>query len=230
MIVHCEICGKEQNVPPTRAKRYHTCSYACGGIRVSAPNNVTCCVCGKEAHMKPHRLNRIKGEWTCSKECFRIRQQTYMSGERNHQYGLKGPANATFSANLQNGEYVRMSDGYIIVYHPDNPHADKSGWIRQHRVIAEECYPDKNSRFMESINGSSYLNRTAIVHHMDGNKTNNAPENLAVVSLAEHSHIHNTNMNLEMQNLLFGVVKVGELRENPEVDNPDPSLSNSLQQ
>ena len=36
------------------------------------------------------------------------------------------------------------------------------------------------------------LFRQAIIHHIDGNKLNNVPENLELVSLAEHNSIHKT--------------------------------------
>lgn len=64
--------------------------------------------------------------------------------------------------------------GYVLSYHPDHPNANRSGYIREHRVV------------MESIVGR-FLTKEEVVHHIDGNKLNNCPSNLKLYqSNGEH--------------------------------------------
>ena len=49
--------------------------------------------------------------------------------------------------------------------------------VREHVLIAEEKIGRK-------------LKENEVVHHMDGDKRNNNPENLAVVTRSEHAKIH----------------------------------------
>lgn len=68
-------------------------------------------------------------------------------------------------------------DGYKWVYAYDSPMADCRGRVREHRYVISQ----KLGR---------PLRREEQVHHIDGNKLNNNPENLMLVSLSEHMSIH----------------------------------------
>jgi hypothetical protein len=50
-------------------------------------------------------------------------------------------------------------------------------WVYTHRRVAEK-----------QVGGAIYAGRE--VHHIDGNKNNNRPSNLTIVSKAEHRQIH----------------------------------------
>lgn len=55
---------------------------------------------------------------------------------------------------------------------------DRTGkWVLTHRRVAEKL-----------VGGKIYSGRE--VHHIDGNKSNNRPSNLMIVSKAEHRRIH----------------------------------------
>ena len=72
------------------------------------------------------------------------------------------------------------SNGYVLIRIPGHVHADVRGYVYEHRFIASE----KLGR---------PLKKGEVVHHIDGNKTNNSPENLQIVkSIAEHSMNHRT--------------------------------------
>lgn len=72
----------------------------------------------------------------------------------------------------------RHSQGYILVYIPDHPSADKCGYVLEHRIIIENHI-------------GRILCDTEIVHHINGKKDDNRIENLELVSRAEHAKIHN---------------------------------------
>ncbi len=76
------------------------------------------------------------------------------------------------------GGRKKHSGGYILVYRPDNHLADKHGFVLEHRLVAEQKYGRK-------------LTSSDIVHHIDGNKTNNNPENIVVLTRSEHAKLHN---------------------------------------
>jgi hypothetical protein len=67
--------------------------------------------------------------------------------------------------------------GYVYVYKPDHPHATKAGCVLEHILVAEE----KIGRL---------LMKNEVVHHINGNKADNLPENLMVCTRSEHVQIH----------------------------------------
>lgn len=147
-------------------------------------NNVKCPICGKEFHLKPSKLAIDKNHY-CSRECHREAKREYMKGERNHQYGLRGDKNASWKGGKKLSHY-----GYYLIYAPDHPFAQKDNHcVLEHRLIAEKYFlTDENSI---DVNGKKYLKPEYEVHHIDFDRTNNNPENLVVLTHAEHKAIHN---------------------------------------
>lgn len=62
---------------------------------------------------------------------------------------------------------------------PPHPRRNSKGLYPRHRVIAE----NEIGRLLEA---------DEVVHHLDGDKTNDSPRNLEVLSRAEHSRQHGT--------------------------------------
>lgn len=76
-------------------------------------------------------------------------------------------------------EGYRHSWGYKYIFKIDHPYANDGKYVAEHRLIMEE----KMGRYLEP---------NEIVHHINGNKSDNRVENLVVISRQEHGRIHNT--------------------------------------
>lgn len=75
--------------------------------------------------------------------------------------------------------------GYVLIWKPDHPRAQKkSGYVFEHILVAEE----KLGRPLV-WKGPGHPD-TEIVHHRNGNKQDNGPENIEVVRYAQHMSIH----------------------------------------
>lgn len=69
------------------------------------------------------------------------------------------------------------SGGYIRLWIPDHPNADSKGYVAEHRYI------------MEQILGRR-LEANECVHHIDGDKYNNSPDNLELTNWRDHAIMH----------------------------------------
>lgn len=81
------------------------------------------------------------------------------------------------SCHWKGGE-VSNGHGHIYAYAKDHPFATKGGYVMKHRLVMEK----KIGR---------YLKKEEVVHHIDGNRSNNKTENLQLcASASEHSRLH----------------------------------------
>jgi hypothetical protein len=67
--------------------------------------------------------------------------------------------------------------GYVEVYCPDHPMAKKNGYALEHRKVASDV-------------AGRPLAEDEEVHHINGVKSDNAPENLLVVKSGKHQQLH----------------------------------------
>lgn len=74
--------------------------------------------------------------------------------------------------------HIVTYNGYKMVKAPGgHPYADSKGYVREHRLVVEQ----KLGRYLEPHE---------VVHHKDGNKMNNDPDNLELTTLSEHTGEH----------------------------------------
>jgi hypothetical protein len=82
----------------------------------------------------------------------------------------------------RNGRFVTGKmldkDGYVLVSgHQTHPHADKDGCVREHILVMEQMV-------------GRFLNPGERVHHKDEVRGNNTPDNLEIMTDAEHARHH----------------------------------------
>ncbi len=144
--------------------------------------NCVCAVCGKRFHRKPSHIAGYRKNY-CSRECHYKDKHEYMSGEKNHQFGLKGSANASWKSDVKESRH-----GYTQIRCLDHPFADSEGFVLEHRLVAEQyLLTSENS---VEIDGKKYLRKDFVVHHINFDRKDNRPENLRVMTSREHQMLH----------------------------------------
>lgn len=96
--------------------------------------------------------------------------------------------------------------------------------------MIERNYKNFNPEYFEEIDGWIVLKDEYDIHHINEIKTDNRIENLQILTREEHTALHNSirSKRASKYKEIIGIIKQGELLENPEVDNQQPSLNSDI--
>lgn len=75
------------------------------------------------------------------------------------------------------GGRIVQDGGYLWEFCPVHPKCNKWGYVQQHRLVFERHH-------------GRFLRKWEIVHHLDGDKLNNDPNNLVAIDKKTHMAIH----------------------------------------
>lgn len=217
----CEVCGKKFSVIKCREKTAKYCCRQCSDYAwtLKRDNNVVCTECGKKFHMKASQIKRYSRRmgFFCSLECETKYRAMWFRGANNHQYGLRGDKNASYKGiELPKKNHKNID---FRVYSPLHPFADRNGRVLKHRLEVEKNAELFNLLFFIEIDGAKFLKKEFVVHHRDGDHSNNLIENLEILTRGKHTRTHNKGKIIirdTKTGRITGVIKQGELLENPK--------------
>jgi hypothetical protein len=203
----CEVCGTEFTHPASVQRR--SCSRTCAGVvrqrermqrgepmpvKPRKGDEVACVVCGTMFYRQPSMI--AKGRATCSIACAnkamgagQVVKACEVCGKamrlRPSQAARRFCSNRCNSIGMaqrplnreHNSRPARLdAQGYVLVYEPGHPNSVFHGWQYEHRLVAEKAI-------------GRMLHSHEHVHHVNGIKHDNRPENLQVLDAAQHSTI-----------------------------------------
>lgn len=197
--VTCAGCGtallrRESDMARSRTGRVF-CSKECRDLVGCKPRRgVTdrCLTCKAEVYSTPS-TPRLYCSKRCHDEGQRIDQATTTCKACGIEFRHQRSVPRTFCSKVceadgrivrplerqHNGRPARLNVfGYVMVWEPDHPTLSEKygGWMLEHRLVAER----ELGRPLDS---------SEEVHHINRDKTDNRPENLAVLSGPDHGYI-----------------------------------------
>lgn len=173
----CAHCGSAYR---KRADRVRTPDYCCRQCRTASNaaaalnRSRKCETCGASFVPRQAQIRAGAGRY-CSKRCAlpafvnsgntqEAREKAVRTWRQNGNKVPSGPSSPNFRGR-------KMSGKYVMVWTPDR------GYIQEHRLVAEAVI-------------GRHLHKDEVVHHINHDTTDNRPENLAVMSRAEHLREH----------------------------------------
>ena len=145
----------------------------CGGAFTSRESKAKYCswACYNRGRVKHHpKPCKWCGE-IFKPECARIQFCSYECVGRARRLG-------EIASRPRSDEPWKDARGYVMRYEPEHPMADGRGTIKEHRYVM-------------AAHLGRMLTPDEIVHHRNGIVDDNRPENLQIMTRAEHTRMHN---------------------------------------
>ncbi|MCW2925905.1 MAG: hypothetical protein JWM98_3309 [Thermoleophilia bacterium] len=171
IVATCAQCGaeirREQDWKPAASGRAF-CNRSCS---VSYQNRV--------APKRKRIVRRKRCEW-CDEE-FTINQRGLKGLSRRHCSRECAVESREIpltwdGVSSTKGRLLDRSKGYFLVLAPEHPRANNKGFVYEHRLVAEEMLGRR-------------LTSKEHVHHRNGKRWDNRPENLEVMSASDHAKL-----------------------------------------
>ncbi len=188
-IYHCQ-CGCEQRIPwrpshLTRPPRYILQHY----LKLGTSHRITKLREAKLLARLPPPSDWITPSGVCECGCGQHTTIAKTSSAKRNEYAgyphrwihghygrallsKRGPEHPQWS-----GGRIAGKDGYVLIYLPEYPNAPKSGYMPEHRYI------------YETTRGVT-LPSSVHVHHLNGDRGDNRPENLVASARSDHMRTH----------------------------------------
>jgi hypothetical protein len=186
--VICKVCSQPFKVNNFRLNKAKFCSYHCYTHQKVVATKI-CKFCKKTFSklLYPSEARKYKLIY-CSNKC-RVADSTpphLLGSESSHWKGGR----------------LTTTQGYISVKITNHPNANSDGYILEHRLVAEQTI-------------GRFLKNTEIVHHINGIKIDNRPENLYLffsnsAHIKSHGNQHHPKLSKLTSNLLGLYRKVSD--------------------
>lgn len=102
-------------------------------------------------------------------------------GKYFRKYGIKTRTKSELASGNKNhnwrGGKRTVKEGYVLVYAPDHPNCHKDGTMYEHQIIMEKYI-------------GRLLKKGEVVHHINGNRSDNRMENLMLLTNSDHAKLH----------------------------------------
>ena len=118
-------------------------------------------------------MNKISKELSITPSAVRKYFVKYGIKRRSKTDTLKSETNP----NWKGGKRTKSDTGYIEIYSPNHPNANKRNCVYEHQLIMEKHI-------------GRYIRKGEVVHHIDGNKSNNDINNLMLLTNSDHIKLH----------------------------------------
>lgn len=170
MDINLCICGCNEEIPFKPHHKYkkprylrghqpHWATYTPDPSEI--PSGICECGCGKPTHIAKATYR--------DRRHFKGHPVPFLQG---HSLTPTGPDHHLWKG----GRWTHKS-GYVYVYAPDHPKANRDRYVLEHRLVMEQTI-------------GRLLRDDEVVHHINHVKDDNRPENLMILSPGEHSTLH----------------------------------------
>ena len=160
-------------------KGFYLC-YECGIMQVKTKFLCKKCYMEKWSNKLQSKIQKVR--CACKPDCPKFIYPIDRSGQPRKYalgHGLLGERHHHWKGGIR-----KHTEGYNLKYVPDHKYADSHGAVMEHRWVLEQYYSQK---FGIPIYIFPYLE----VHHKNGKKRDNRPENLELIDPRKHRSITN---------------------------------------